>query len=214
MALLPPFCLNGAREESACKLLLKLYNTTIMDYKELNKKEFYKLRHEWRESSKEYSELKEISDVINIKFVDYIYNFTKEQNIPNPFEKVKDKNKSNRGSEVDLTSSSEAKSLYRKIMIRTHPDKNKKNSNLYIEATKAKKENNLHKLLDVGKKLKLNLSDISRDQLDILESNITDIHSKIKNIKISYPWIWFHGSQKTKHEVVYDFLNHMECLEN
>ena len=186
-----------------------------MNYKELNKKEFYKLRHEWKQLNKEYNELKEISDKINIKFVDYVYNFTKEQGLPNPFEKAVDLDKNNRGSEVDITSSSQARSFYRKIMIETHPDKKTNNSSdLYVEATKAKKENNLQKLLDVGKKLNLSLTEISRDQLDILESNIIDLNSKIKNIKLSYPWIWFHGSQKTKHEIVYNFLNKMECLEN
>ena len=65
-------------------------------------------------------------------------------------------------------------------MKQTHPDKKENNEQLYIEANKAKNENNLHKLLDVGKKLKLNLSDISREQLNLLESNIKEIEEKTR----------------------------------
>jgi len=186
-----------------------------MNYKELNKKEFYKLRYKWKELNKEYNELKEFADRIGVTFIDYIYNFTKEHNLPNPFEANMDNKKSNRGYEVDITSSSESKSLFRKIVLKTHPDKNKKQpSNLYLEATKAKKENNLQKLLDVGKKLNLSLTEISRDQLDILESNILQLSEEIQNIKNSYAWVWFHGSQNRRHEVVYAFLNSIEYKEN
>ena len=59
----------------------------------------------------------------------------------------------------------------------------------------------------------LNLSDISRDQLNLLESNIKEIKEKIREIKNSYPWVWFHGSPKTKHEAIYDFLTQMKCFE-
>ena len=188
----------------------------MMNYKTLNKKEFYQLRYKWKELNKEYTELKEISDKLSTAFVEYIYTFTKKNNLPNPFEgDLKGDENNNRGYEGDITSSSESKSLYRKIMIETHPDKKTNNSSdLYVEATKAKKENNLQKLLDVGKKLNLSLTEISRDQLDILESNISHLQQKIHNIKNSYVWVWFHGSQKRRHEVVYSFLNRIEYKEN
>jgi hypothetical protein len=184
-------------------------------YLEYNKKQFYKLRYKWKELNKEYTELKEIADKIGLAFVDYVYNFTKDNDLPNPFDAEMGEDKNNRGSVVDITSSSESKSLFRKIMLKTHPDKKENNSSdLYVEATKAKKENNLQKLLDVGKKLNLNLKEISRDQLDVLESNISHLKQKIQNIKNSYAWVWFHGSQNRRHEVVYAFLNSIEYKEN
>ena len=187
----------------------------MQTYKELNKKQFNKLRYEWKTLNKEYNELKEIADKIGLAFVDYVYNFTKDNDLPNPFDAEMGEDKNNRGSEVDITSSSESKSLFRKIVLKTHPDKNeKKSSDLYLEATEAKKENNLQKLLDVGKKLNLNLTEISRDQLDILESNISQLQEKIHNIKNSYAWVWFHGSQSRRHEVVYAFLSSIEYKEN
>ena len=186
-----------------------------MNYKTLNKKEFNKLRYKWKELNKEYTELKEISNKISLTFINYIHDFVKDNNLPDPFEIDRDNKENNRGYEVDITSSLETKSLFRKIVLKTHPDKNeKKSSNLYLEATKAKKENNLQKLLDVGKKLNLNLTEISRDQLDVLESNISQLQEKMHNIKNSYAWVWFHGSQSRRHEVVYAFLNSVEYKEN
>jgi len=187
-----------------------------VDYKALNKKEFYKLRHEWKELNKEHGEIQEIFNKISIKFIEYVCSFTKEHDIANPFEKnIEDSEKDNRGSKADITSSSQVKSLFRDVVIQTHPDKATKNSkDLYIEATRAKKENNLHKLLDVGKKLKLNLKEISRDQLRMLQKNIEDLREDTRQIKLSHPWVWFHGSQGIKHEVVYDFLHKMECIKN
>ena len=184
-----------------------------MDFKNLNRKEYNRLRYQWKTLSQEHEDTQEVANKINIKFVDYIYIFTKENDIKNPFENTKDSEKDKSRDNSTLSSSSSVRTLYRDIMKQTHPDKTENNSELYIKATKAKKENNLHKLLDVGKKLKLNLADISRDQLNVLESNIKEIEDKIREIKNSYPWVWFHGSQKTKHEVVYGFLARMGCFE-
>tara|TARA_B100002019_G_scaffold88104_1_gene76314 strand:- start:7042 stop:7596 length:555 start_codon:yes stop_codon:yes gene_type:complete len=184
-----------------------------VDFKNLNRKEYNRLRYQWKLLSQEYEDIQKVANKINIKFVDYVYIFTKENNIKNPFDKIEDTKKDKSRDNSTLSSSSSVRTLYRDIMKQTHPDKKENNTELYVEATVAKKENNLHKLLDVGKKLKLNLTDISRDQLNVLESNIKEIKDKIREIKNSYPWVWFHGSQKTKHEVIYGFLTEMKCFE-
>ena len=184
-----------------------------MDFKKLNRKEYNRLRYQWKQVNQEYKDTQEVANKINIKFVDYVYIFTKENKIKNPFDDIKENKEDKSRDNSQLSSFSSVRALYRDIMKQTHPDKKENNEQLYIEANKAKNENNLHKLLDVGKKLKLNLSDISREQLNLLESNIKEIEEKIREIKNSYPWVWFHGSQQTKHEVIYGFLTRMKCFE-
>ena len=184
-----------------------------MDFKKLNRKEYNRLRYQWKQVNQEYKDTQEVANKINIKFVDYVYIFTKENKIKNPFDEIKENKEDKSRDNSQLSSFSSVRALYRDIMKQTHPDKKENNEQLYIEANKAKNENNLHKLLDVGKKLKLNLSDISREQLNLLESNIKEIEEKIREIKNSYPWVWFHGSQQTKHEVIYGFLTRMKCFE-
>jgi len=184
-----------------------------VDFKKLNKQEYNRLRYQWKQVNQEYKDTQEVANKINIKFVDYVYIFTKENKIKNPFDEIKENKEDKSRDNSQLSSFSSVRALYRDIMKQTHPDKKQNNEQLYIEANKAKNENNLHKLLDVGKKLKLNLSDISREQLNLLESNIKEIEEKTREIKNSYPWVWFHGSQKTKHEVIYDFLTQMKCFE-
>ena len=184
-----------------------------MDFKKLNKQEYNRLRYQWKQVNQEYKDTQEVANKINIKFVDYVYIFTKENKIKNPFDEIKEDKEDKSRDNSQLSSFSSVRALYRDIMKQTHPDKKENNEQLYIEANKAKNENNLHKLLDVGKKLKLNLSDISREQLNLLESNIKEIKEKTREIKNSYPWVWFHGSQQTKHEVIYGFLTQMKCFE-
>ena len=177
-----------------------------MDFKELNKKEYNRLRYQWKQLKQEYKDIQKVANKINIKFVDYVYLYTKENNIKNPFDDTEEEKKSKSGDEQSLSSSSTIRTLYRDIMKQTHPDKKENNTELYVEATVAKKENNLHKLLDVGKKLKLNLTDITRDQLKLLELNIKEIEDDIDAIKNSYPWVWFHSNPSKRNMIFYDFI--------
>ena len=61
-----------------------------MDFKNLNRKEYNRLRYQWKLLSQEYEDIQKVANKINIKFVDYVYIFTKENNIKNPFDKIED----------------------------------------------------------------------------------------------------------------------------
>ena len=96
-------------------------------------------------------------------------------------------------------------------MVNTHPDRadnKEQNTKIYTQATNAKKNGNLQQLLDAGKQASIapDISEITLEELDILESNINDLKDKILKIKNSYAWNWFYSNPRKRNEIFYDFI--------
>lgn len=171
------------------------------------KNKYYSLRRRWKEYREEYNNINELYQGIEKQFVINIIKFCEDHNLANPFSKLPTETQNVGGGEI----SSSFKSLYRKIAVRTHPDKNENKQDardIYESATIAKKEGNLQELLDAGKKvdIKLKVDEISLDELNLLESNIKEIKNKIDKIKNSYPWVWFHSNASKRNMIFYNFI--------
>lgn len=178
-----------------------------MNNPNFKKNKYYSLRRQWKEHKQEYKDINTLYEGIEKQFIINIIKFCQDQNLANPFSESLSETQNVRGD----VSSSSFKSLYRKIAVRTHPDKNENKHNardIYESATAAKKEGNLQELLDAGKKvdIKLNIDELSLSELDLLESNINDIKNKINKIKNSYPWVWFHSNPSKRNMIFYDFI--------
>lgn len=171
------------------------------------KNKYYLLRREWKEKKTEYKDINNLYESIEKQFIFNIIKFCQDNNLASPFTESSSETQNVRGD----VSSSSFKSLYRKIAVCTHPDKNKNKQDardIYESATIAKKEGNLQELLDAGKKIdiKLDLKDITLEELELLESNITQLSNKINKIKNSYPWVWFHSNPSKRNMIFYDFI--------
>lgn len=171
------------------------------------KNKYYSLRREWKESKEEYNNINELYKGIEKQFVINVIKFCEDHKLASPFTESSPETQ-NVGGDVN---SSSFKSLFRKIAVCTHPDKNKNKENardIYESATVAKKEGNLQELLDAGKKInvKLNINEITLEELDLLEKNISEIKDKINKIKNSYPWVWFHSNASKRNVIFYDFI--------
>ena len=171
------------------------------------KKKYYKLRREWKEKKQEYESINKLYENIEKQFVFNIIKVCQDNNLANPFNESSSETQNVRGD----VSSSSFKSLYRKIAVQTHPDKNRNKENareIYESATVAKKEGNLQELLDAGKKIdiKLDIKDITLEELELLESNITQLSDKVNKIKNSYPWVWFHSNPSKRNIIFYNFI--------
>lgn len=168
---------------------------------------YKQLRREWKEKKKEYKDINNLYECIEKQFVINIIKFCKDHNLADPFEESSPETQ-NVGGDV---SSSSFKSLYRKIAVKTHPDKNKNKENareIYEKATNAKKQGNLQELLDVGREINIapNLEDISLEELKVLQDNINELQDKINKIHNSYPWVWFHSNPSKRNVIFYDFI--------
>ena len=171
------------------------------------KTQYNKLRREWKENKKEYKDINTLYEGIEKQFVINVIKFCQDNKLASPFAESSSETQNVRG---DVNSSS-FKSLYRKIAVQTHPDKNRNKENareIYESATVAKKEGNLQELLDAGKKIdiKLDIKDITLEELELLESNITQLSDKVNKIKNSYPWVWFHSNPSKRNIIFYNFI--------
>lgn len=174
---------------------------------EYKRKKYYSLRREWKESKEEYNNINVLYESIKNEFIINVIKFCQDHNLANPFSESSTETQNVRGD----VSTSSFKSLFRKIAVQTHPDKNKNKDNardIYEKATIAKKEGNLQELLDVGKKvnIKLTVDEISLKELKLLESNINELKEKINKIKNSYPWVWFHSNPSKRNMIFYNFI--------
>lgn len=171
------------------------------------KKKYYSLRRQWKEKKQEHDDINILYEGISKQFIINIIKFCEDHKLENPFGKSSTETQNVRGDVI----SSSFKSLYRKIAVETHPDKNENQESareIYEKATVAKKEGNLQELLDAGKKINVmpDFNAMTREELDILKDNINELQDKINKIKNSYPWVWFHANPSKRNMVFYDFI--------
>ena len=93
------------------------------------------------------------------------------------------------------------KKLFKRIARQTHPDhhpddtlKNK----MFQDASSALKNEDLIKLRDLAKELKIELPPITDEQENFIRKAIKDIEDKIQYYEKTYPWMWFQDNQDKK----------------
>jgi len=174
---------------------------------EYKKSKYNSLRVEWKEHKEEYKSKKILFDGIEKQFIINVIQFCHDNNLANPFTESSSETQNVGGDE----NSSSFKSLYRKVVACTHPDKNEKHKEscrIFNDANIAKREGNLQQLIDASNeaKVKPDLSTFSLNELNLLELNLEELKNKINNIHNSYPWIWFHSNEEKRDLVIRDFV--------
>lgn len=108
------------------------------------------------------------------------------------------------------------KTLYRKIMMKTHPDKTKgkpyeeKYQEYYKQAVNAKNENDKAELLFIG--YKLNIKEI----FDIDDNHFGNVRFKIKTLEMKSTqidnnpfWVWYHSQNKQLRNIMIQQITKM-----
>ncbi len=89
-----------------------------------------------------------------------------------------------------------AKSLYKKIARKTHPDALIKSENaeemtsIFQEAAKSMSSGNHEKLFDIAFDLGINIGITDEETIARLNSSIKSLTSEIKDIEESFSWLW------------------------
>jgi hypothetical protein len=101
------------------------------------------------------------------------------------------------------------KTLYRKIVMITHPDKNKNKSNneyyssLYGKVIRAKDENDKAEIIYIAYKLKINeIYDIDDEHFQSIKNKIKEKEKTSSSINYNSFWIWYHTDNKELKKVM------------
>ena len=114
--------------------------------------------------------------------------------------KSSDKNK------PEDVSTEEEKSIYREIVLLTHPDKTSglskhesdEREELYREAVQGKESGDLGKLLSIAFQLDIDITEISPQFLKNIRKEIKKTEEKIKKMRSDIMYQWFNASQEHK----------------
>ena len=173
-----------------------------MDY--YKKRLIRKLKVESSEAQEELSSVEFIFDQAVPLFCDAVSCFCSENSKKNPLEDLKDSAKEDAGIISDGI-----KSIFRKIAVKTHPDKVKGSESSihqYHDATTAKKDKDVNKIISIAKDLKVDMNDISYSDIKIIENSIKKTQSKIQKITKSYPWVWYFAGKSKRGEIIQEFV--------
>ena len=164
-----------------------------------------KLKAKCSELNRELSEVNDIYEESIPIFCSEVFDYCSKNNLENPLEKLKKEKVDKDNPEVPP----EFKSLYRKIAIETHPDKvsnDDKKLDAYQEATEAKKENKIDKLISIAKDLKIDLNEMKFSDIKSIESSIIKTETAISTIRNSYVWLWAFSNTRDRLNIIVRFV--------
>lgn len=90
------------------------------------------------------------------------------------------------------------KKIYKSLSLKSHPDKTGGDDTLFVAVTKAYTEGNIFKLLTIATKMDVDLTEFTKDSLDIYEKNINDTKERIENYKKRAAWVWAFANDEQK----------------
>jgi hypothetical protein len=96
--------------------------------------------------------------------------------------------------------------VFKKIAQKTHPDKlvkedtlsstYKEKVDMYKEALGSVENKDWSRVIEIAMELGIDVSDIKNDDSDYLNESIKALTEKIKELKNTYAWIWYHADNK------------------
>ena len=133
-----------------------------------------------------------------------VSSYCEENNIKNPLDDIKDEKQKEEKEEL----SSDIKSVYRKIAVKTHPDKvgaDNESINLYQDATEAKKKSKIDKIISIAKDLRIDIYNFEYSEIKKIERSIKETEAKISEIMNSYPYVWFFSNLSKRQKIIQRF---------
>ena len=100
--------------------------------------------------------------------------------------------------------------IFKKIAKEIHPDKlvgteesEKQNKeNIFLEATAAKEEDNLLKLFSIAKDLRIDIGDLTPEQVSVFEKEIADLRTKVAMNEKSWIYMWASSENEMREKII------------
>ena len=124
-----------------------------------------------------------------------------QQNEVDQAKEIKQESKQEEDLKIEITKKEipiEMKKLYRKIALKTHPDKLEDDTlnEIFTQAAVATEEENWMLLIELAGELKLDLDFLSDETCELVEKSIQENEAQIKTIRNSFSFMW--ANQKTE----------------
>lgn len=169
---------------------------------------------------KDWQDVSEISTVANQEMFREI-NLNKPDNI---FEGdyTRDEALADEFDEEEVESDQVLKKLFRKLVVRCHPDKlsaelepgeKLRISSLYAQAIEAHDEKNWALMIVVAIKLGVELPPEAADRLVQIEEEATTLEAKIKNTTSSPAWQFYHADAETRAEIIKTYIKNLVAIK-
>lgn len=171
------------------KILFEEYNQTFLS-------EYYD-----EQEQKLLTEKKELEKSQNPKFNAIDQNDENENNDKKDdnFDDNDDDDNNDDNNNFDLNI---LKKLYRRLSLKTHPDKIKGKGDFFKKINIAHKKKDLIALVRIAKELNIDISDIIIEKSDSVistfDKNIQNIEKEIYDLKHTVAWHWAHASPEEK----------------
>jgi len=122
-------------------------------------------------------------------------------------EESKDENMVEESYHREHNRSDKIKSLYRKIVKITHPDKidHKEINDIYIEASIAYEENDIIGIYKICENLHIEY-EIDISDIELIKENIKILKERISFIENTHTWIWQNEDEKNKDKIILNYI--------
>jgi len=122
---------------------------------------------------------------------------TEEEKMVNPLDVI------NEEEEGDLERDPDLYKVYKKIAMKTHPDRVKDGSlvDFFDQATQAMKENDWMVTLSIALALDIKTPEFTEELRQKLQANILEINTKVKNLHNTAAWVWANTAEENKEEI-------------
>lgn len=189
---------------------MKPSKSKILDFKRMIRQYEYCLE--------DLNDLKEIQGEINSEFGSAIAALKR----PDLFDNQRVENLSKEAAEedeIDNERDPNFKKLFRKVVIKSHPDKlgsdvtpieKIRKQDLYEQAVKANDEYNWALLITVAIKLEIELGEEYHEYVNELSVESDKVQKEIDNIQGSIAWQWYYAEEDRKDAMLQAYVKHME----
>ena len=138
------------------------------------------------------------------EFYAAVMGYVEENNLQSPFvpKEADDKHGNQVSFEDDVV-----KTAYRQAVLKTHPDKEPGNEDLFSDIAQAKAEGNLNKFIDCAKELDVSIEEISIYHVEALEKEVSRMRKDVLEMTSSPQLVWYHSEAKKKKLIVERICN-------
>ena len=122
---------------------------------------------------------------------------TEEEKMVNPIDVINEEEEEEPERDPDLYK------IYKKIAMKTHPDKVKDESmvDFFDQATQAMKENDWMTILTIALALEIKTPEFTEELRQKLQANILEINTKVKSLHNTAAWVWANTAEQNKEKI-------------